>query len=558
MSKNIEIPPITYIILALGFAWVARSIYKDFTQQWKSMKYISVVKSLINSIISFKIKLYLKILLILTLCLSIYDNFLDNLIYKEKNITTEMDNIYYLFPVVIAFISYLIFSVSYYLKIKELTQKHIDELISGIEVIEINNKFITIISDKQVLNDSHSKQLELAIKKNISSIRQDPNILNKFYLYIGKNDYRQLETGSIARIEKILRNKKDKPQFISTQENDSEISHKFSSILPIKRIIRDLENIEHQTGLNKNTLTIISRDGFLFFNIKKTNNKIYLLDDIIPNIKKQTKKELPFVLGVNESSGNVITECLTKLKHLLIAGKTGSGKSCTFKGIIESLMYFNSNIVWYMLDFADSALVRYESFNNVKYVESELDDINKALNEILKEYQYRKQLLRENHFENIQEYNNKFGSQLPYLIFAIDEANAFRSEMDTKEFAPIEKKIKTLLQRGRKYGIFCIMAVQQTNDRDFVKSWKTQFTRISHLLEDTADVSNVTTKKEYQQLIPNLRTGEFYVLSETEEYKLKGCFTDNKHNKLYNILKEGYIKNETIIEVEEKTQEITA
>jgi hypothetical protein len=132
--------------------------------------------------------------------------------------------------------------------------------------------------------------------------------------------------------------------------------------------------------------------------------------------------------------------------------------------------------------------------------------------------------------------------------------------MDTKEFTSMEKSIKTLLQRGRKYGMLIVMAVQQTNDRDFVKSWKTQFTRIAHLLEDSIDCQNITTKKEYQQLIPTLKTGEFYVLSESDNYKLKACLTDNKYNELYKILKEGYILNDDKKdnnEIHQNSQEFT-
>ena len=245
----------------------------------------------------------------------------------------------------------------------------------------------------------------------------------------------------------------------------------------------------------------------------------------------------------------------------MIAGKTGSGKSCTFKGIIESLMYYNDNIIWYMLDFADSALTKYQKFYNVKYIESEIPEINKALEELLNEYTKRKKTFRDNEVENIQEYNSKANSKLPYIIFAIDEANAFKSEMDNKEFSTMEKSIKTLLQRGRKYGMLIVMAVQQTNDRDFVKSWKTQFTRIAHLLEDNIDCQNITTKKEYQTLIPSLKTGEFYILSESDNYKLKACLTDNKYNELYKTLKEGYILNDddkqTNNEIHQNSQEFT-
>jgi len=509
-------------------------------KQDKRNKLISIIKQIIESISNVNHKRLITSFILTVVSFVTYDNYIDVWRFADKQLLPELNNLYYSLTLPLGGLNYIMYSIKRNFNIVGKMQDKADNTINGLKIIEVKNKVVTVVTT-QPLDISYKTKLESIVNSSISHIKRDKLVLNKFHIELGKNDYRKLESGSVARLEQILINMKDKPNFISTNETDTEIIHKFTTTLPIKRLMRIKDDINHKMGIGLNKGNIEVSNGYILYKISKDVTKTYLLDDVIPDIT--VKKDLEFILGVNMSNGNVVTDTLTNLKHLLIAGKTGSGKSCTFKCIIESLMYFHTNIVWYMLDFADSALVRYEDFYNVKYIESEVPHINNALTELLTEYNKRKQAFRQLKVENIQEYNKVTSEQLPYICFAVDEANAFKSEMDKKEFEPMEKQIKTLLQRGRKYGMFCLMAVQQTNDNDFVKSWKTQFTRIAHLLEDTIDCCNITTKKEYQQLIPSLNTGEFFVLSETDNYKLKGYLTNNNHNKLYENLKKGFVLN---------------
>lgn len=434
----------------------------------------------------------------------------------------------------------------------------------NIKILDSINNELTVYSSIH-LKDEHKEKLSLVANSHVTNIIQDLYRKNIFVIKTsyGKEDkYRKLEKGTIERLEQILLDKKDKPIYVATQENEAELSHEFTSKINPKRMLREMIDIEHKLGIRKGYLSITHDNGSFKFRVKKDVNRVYILDEIIAKVKKPEKMELPLILGADYSNGSIIFEDLLNIKHLLIAGKTGSGKSCTFKCIIESLMYFNQNISWYMIDFADSALVRYEDFSNVRYVESDSTSVLTGINDILQEYEIRKKMFRLNHVENISEHNSLIpDNKIPYIILAIDEANGFKSEWDKKEFEPLETKMKTILQRGRKYGIFTIHAVQQTNDNDYVKSWKTQFTRLAHLLEDYIDTQNITTNKELQQLIPNLTIGEFYLLSDSATTKIKGCLSNKDHDKLYEILKgvyknveEDQTEDQTIIEIDENKE----
>lgn len=566
LKTGVYIPLILYATPPLGSHVLIKELHTNLYYQTKRNPIISGFKHIKENYKNILLtKRYVLHSVLLSTSIYLYENYINNLKFGGAEFLPSIP--IYIYPSVLI----LSYAITLGQKIKNnwdimnTAQYIADETIKGLNIIDMRENE-TVVLSAFVLKKEHTKQLEHIVNHDISMIKQDEYIKLKYHLIEGKTDYRHLEVGSYARLERILTNMRDNPVKISEVLTDNNDIYTITTTLPYKRLLRSLEDITHKLGLNKGKLTIGTNSGYVIFQVAKEVVPTYLLDTEIVKAKPKDKAQLPFILGINIKNDSIMIKDLVEMKHLLIAGKTGSGKSCTFKGIIESLMYFNPNTVWFMLDFADSALMRYAKFYNVNYIEPEVEPIKKALSYLLEEYTRRKKLLADAEVENIKEYNQEHKEKIPFLIFAIDEANAFKSEIDKKEFeANMEKPIKTLLQRGRKYGMFLIMAVQQTNDTDFVKSWKTQFTRIAHLLEDSADCQNVTTKKEFQQLIPGLGLGEFYLLSDNEELKIKACLTDKEHNKLYETLRKGRVLNankkntseansqdDNIIEIQEK------
>ena len=421
----------------------------------------------------------------------------------------------------------------------------------GIELLtRTRNEVYTFRIIKNDFESINKRILETALNSKILEMELMPKNRNWFYCKCGEiteTSYTKLDKGSLDRLFFILELLKMNPKYISSQENEIEIIHTFQTSLNPKRIQRVLVDIEHKLGIKKNSLTMTYDHGVVCFIISKEVDNIYILDDVLPSIKKPKIQSLPFIMGM-DSSGIAQIEDLVELKHLLIAGKTGSGKSCTLKCIIETLMYWNQNIAWYMTDFAESALVRYENFRNVKFIESDFENFNNGIDEILEHQVGRMKKFRKLGVENIQEYNKQTSKPYPYILFVVDEANGFKEEWDKKDFEIVKDKMKTILKRGRKYGIFTIHAVQQTNDNDYVKSWRTQMTRIGHLLEDLCDANNLTNKKEVAEKIPKLKTGEFYLITSDDCKKLKGCLTNKHFDKLYTVLKEVYTNVNEVIE----------
>jgi FtsK/SpoIIIE family len=392
-------------------------------------------------------------------------------------------------------------------------------------------------------------KIEMVINSSIHKINQHIKHKNIFIVQHSKkpNDYRRLDKGSLERLIQVLKDLNANPVFESSQENDIEITHNFTLTLNVKMLDRQIKNIEHKVGLKKGTLSVDQDKGIVSFNVKKDVSKIYILDEVIND--KPKNMQLPFVLGCDYKTGSVVIKDLLDVLHLLIAGTTGSGKSVTLHSIIQSLMYFNQNCCFYMLDFAEVELVKYKDFSNCKFIETDFQSIKNNILEIRQELDNRKNLFREYGVVNIKEYNNICpDNKIPYIVLTMDEANGLKEDLEKSEFEEIKDPIKALLKRGRKYGIIIIFAVQQTNDTDFVKSFRALCTRLGHLLNDHVDCNNLTTNKEVAGKIPDLGIGEFYLVSRgiKDIPKMKGCLTGDK---LYEILKEVY-RERVIPEIE--------
>jgi hypothetical protein len=442
--------------------------------------------------------------------------------------------------------TYIFMYLRYNEKIEKLQDKLYDYFGGyDIKILDYTSNKIIFVSKKPV-GQNDKTQLELIFKTNIKSIKKENNmfIISHSYQSI---KYLDMPKHSIERLEIILHDLKGLPKYIETVENEIEVIHKYVTTLNPKLLQRNLENISHKMGYNKNILTIENKEGFNFFHVRKDNNRIYYLDEIITKIK--TKNEtLPFIAGVKPENGIPLVVDFLKLVHIVIFGKTGSGKSSIFRSILESLMYLGKGkILFYLCDFAKLEMIRYKDFKCCKWVEATKESIQNTIDELLKILEYRQNLFLESGVLNINAYNAKNpNNTIPFIIFVIDEVNGVRDYLGLKDEDPIITKNFRLLREGRKYGLLQLHAGQQSNNNNYVKQWKTQMSRGTGLLKESEDIKNAVNTKELQTLVPKLKIGEYYLEINGEFQLIKSCFTDDKFNKLYKLLKEVYKKDDNI------------
>jgi DNA segregation ATPase FtsK/SpoIIIE-like protein len=176
---------------------------------------------------------------------------------------------------------------------------------------------------------------------------------------------------------------------------------------------------------------------------------------------KSLKKDaaLPVALG-KDSSGETIVIDLTKMPHLLIAGATGSGKSVCINTIVSGLITQKSPAEIRLL-LIDPKRVELTPYNGIPHlltkVVVETDAVVGFLKGTIREMLDRYRLLEESGVRNIEAYNKKTKSQMPYLLVVVDEL----ADLMMSAAFDVEQSICRLAQLGRATGIHLIVATQR-------------------------------------------------------------------------------------------------
>lgn len=166
---------------------------------------------------------------------------------------------------------------------------------------------------------------------------------------------------------------------------------------------------------------------------------------------------LPIFVGLDEV-GNPIYKCLNKIRHILVAGTTGSGKSVWVNQLILTLLLIRSpeELQFHMIDVKQVELPIYEKFPHVQSVVTEADKAIKLLKQLVAEMDSRYSLFKEAEVKNIGLYNRKEpNNKLPYIICVIDEY----AELALRT-AEVHDLVQSMSQLARAAGIHLIIATQ--------------------------------------------------------------------------------------------------
>ncbi len=178
-----------------------------------------------------------------------------------------------------------------------------------------------------------------------------------------------------------------------------------------------------------------------------------------------------FVALGKDLMGRSITEDISKMPHLLVAGSTGSGKSVCINTMISSiLMRYKPTDVKLVL--VDPKKVELTNYNGIPHllcpVVSDPKKASITLQKIVSEMEKRYELFSEKEFKNIAAYNewivkeNKKhpenpNPKMPYIVVIIDEL-ADLMLVASKE---VEDSIMRITQMARAAGIHLIVATQR-------------------------------------------------------------------------------------------------
>ncbi len=237
---------------------------------------------------------------------------------------------------------------------------------------------------------------------------------------------------------------------------------------------------------------------------------------------RDAQATLPLALG-KTIAGEVFTDDLGRMPHILMAGSTGSGKSVGINTMIASLLYkmHPSELKVMLIDPKKIELAQYAKLKNhflAKSPDIDEDIFTTPNNAVLAlkgaelEMERRYNLLSKAAVRNIQDYNIKLAAgglkdtdelkhvKLPYLVVVIDEL----ADLMITAAREVEEPITRLAQLARAVGIHLIVATQRPSVDVITGVIKANFpARIAYQVASKTDSRTILDMNGAEQLLGN-------------------------------------------------------
>lgn len=166
------------------------------------------------------------------------------------------------------------------------------------------------------------------------------------------------------------------------------------------------------------------------------------------------------ILGItlNPATGQIqpVTGDMRHLIHIAIGGSSGWGKSVLVRVLTYQLLLARESLELILIDLEPNALAPFAGAARLRFplasTEATARDVLAALKE---EMLRRMALFAQAGVDDLEEYNRSAAEPLNPLVCIADEAN------DLLEIKAIESDAQLLARRGRKAGIWIILAAQE-------------------------------------------------------------------------------------------------
>jgi len=338
----------------------------------------------------------------------------------------------------------------------------------------------------------------------------------------------------------------------------------------IAKVTETASDMTRAMATEKIRITPISGTKYIGIEMVNVDRKTVRYQTLMSNpVFVNSKYAIPLALGVN-ISGDAMYYDLAKMPHMMIAGRTGSGKSVFVQSIITSIVYhFTPDKCKLMI--VDPKGVDFAPWDNVPHLITPiLTDPTESVNALkwsVRDMEERYGKLKKLGVRNIGEYNEKVASlresgevlteqvvvgtdeetgefeyetkeidlsDMPYLVIVIDEV----ADLMTVARKDVELCVQRLAQKARAAGIHLVMATQRPSADVITGVIKANFpTRISFQARSNIDSMTTLGEKGAEQLLP---CGDM-LFSEAGRapVRIHGAFIDNDEvNRVADFLRE--------------------
>lgn len=256
-------------------------------------------------------------------------------------------------------------------------------------------------------------------------------------------------------------------------------------------IKKNVENLKGALGKEDLSIEIGDKPETVNLFIACEDTELIHLKQILQSKEFQEFSEksiLPFIIG-EDVVGNPLFACLSNLRHLLIAGATGSGKSVFLNCLLICLILCVNpdELALYLID---PKMVELKPYEGLPQVQDVITDMRKAatlLDKLTIEMDIRYKLLSEHGYRDVQGYNKNAKNKIPYIVVVVDE---YADLMETN--SEVETHIQRLGAKARGAGIHLVIATQRPSSDILDGAIKSNLpSRISFKLETSSDYLTV-------------------------------------------------------------------
>ena len=180
---------------------------------------------------------------------------------------------------------------------------------------------------------------------------------------------------------------------------------------------------------------------------------LYMGDLLKANPSYWTTNKLNIPIG-RSTSGKDVFANIEDLKHILVAGCSGSGKSVFLQSMLLSILARHNDAEIYILDPKRVEFSRYSNVPNCTVV-TEIETAALLLEYLCEEMEHRYILLEKSGARDIDTYNAQ-GGDMKRIILMVDELGDIMKQIK-KQAEPL---LVRLAQKSRACGIHLVLATQ--------------------------------------------------------------------------------------------------